>query len=327
MAVRLRASLFAAIVALLVLGVVATRGTPTPRPNPPGTFALAAMGDAPYYPWEEIQYRLVLRSLDEHDLRFVLHVGDLFWHPCSDEMYQRSLERLDALRHPVVYTPGDNEWTDCWESGSGAFAPRERLARLRQLFFAEPTKSLGRNKIALETQGGSGPYADFVENARFTYEGIVVATVHLVGSRNGRDLFPGRTQQDDDYVKLRTEAATTWMRETFAEAEANQAGAVVIAFQANPAFESEASDPYRRSFEPFLSSLAEEVARFARPVLVVQGDAHRYLVDHPLAGLPNFTRLQVPGSPRVGWVRVVVTPGPEPSFAFEQHVVPAWKYW
>src|SRR5262245_17344911 len=143
MAVRRRAVLLAAIVAVLVLGVLATRGTPKPTPNPPGTFSFAAMGDAPYYPWEEIQYRQVLRSLDEHDLSFVLHVGDLFWHPCSDEMYQRSFDALDALRHPVVYTPGDNEWTDCWESGSGGFAPRERLARLRQIFFADATRSLG----------------------------------------------------------------------------------------------------------------------------------------------------------------------------------------
>ena len=41
----------------------------------------------------------------------------------------------------------------------------------------------------------------------------------------------------------------------------------------------------------------------------------------------NVTRLEVPGSPLVGWVRVVVTPGATPSFAFEQRLVPRWKYW
>jgi hypothetical protein len=35
----------------------------------------------------------------------------------------------------------------------------------------------------------------------------------------------------------------------------------------------------------------------------------------------------VPGSPSVGWVRVVVTPGVQPSFTFEPRVVPGWKYW
>jgi len=109
---RRRLWIVAAVVLLLVVGVVATSGTPEPTPTPPGSFSFAALGDAPYYPWEEVQYRLVLRSLDEHELGFVVHVGDLFWHPCSDEMYRRSLDRLDALRHPVIYTPGDNEWTD-----------------------------------------------------------------------------------------------------------------------------------------------------------------------------------------------------------------------
>ena len=41
----------------------------------------------------------------------------------------------------------------------------------------------------------------------------------------------------------------------------------------------------------------------------------------------NFTRLRVPGSPRVGWVRVVVTPGSPPSFSFESRVVSRWRFW
>jgi len=159
------------------------------------------------------------------------------------------------------------------------------------------------------------------------HDGVVFATAHLVGSRNGYGSFPGRTAVDDEAAKRRTEAATAWIREAFAEAGATDARALVLAFHANPSFEAPLNNGYRRSYEPFLSTLAEEVARFGRPVLVVQGDDHVFLVDHPLANLPNLTRLQVPGSPRVGWVRVVVTPGADSPFAFEQHVVPRWKYW
>ena len=43
--------------------------------------------------------------------------------------------------------------------------------------------------------------------------------------------------------------------------------------------------------------------------------------------LDNLTRLQVPGSYDVGWVRVTVTPGAAEPFAFELRVVPHWKYW
>ena len=66
---------------------------------------------------------------------------------------------------------------------------------------------------------------------------------------------------------------------------------------------------------------------------MANGDEHTYTVDHPLVRrttrrrLENLTRVQVPGSPEVGWVRVVVTPGAETPFAFEKHVVPRWKYW
>lgn len=130
---------------LLVLVVVflITRGPEAPTPNPPGTFSFAVLGDAPYYAWEDLQYRLVLQSLDANDLRWVIDVGDIFWRPCTDELYRTNLERFNGLRHPVIYTPGDNEWMDCWEPGSGGFGPRDRLERIRQIFFNNPTRSLG----------------------------------------------------------------------------------------------------------------------------------------------------------------------------------------
>lgn len=310
-----------------------TRGSPPPTPNPPGTFSFAALGDAPYYEWESIQYRLVLQSLDVQPLSFVVHVGDIFWHPCSDEHYRKTLGRLNGLRHPVVYTPGDNEWADCWEAGSGAYAPRERLNRLREIFFQVPTQSLGLSRLPLVSQAGSGSFAEFVENVRWEHEGIMFATVHLVGSMNAMKAHRGHTPADDSAARRRTEAAAAWLRETFAQAEDKSAQAVVIAFHAAPAFESAPADSYRSAYEPFMAAFEEEVERFGKPVLVIHGDDHTYIVDHPLVSrtsgrrLNNLTRLEVPGSPDVGWVRVVVRPGAQSPFSFENRVVPAWKYW
>lgn len=342
----LKVGLVLAVLLALGAGFVATSGPAPPAPTPPGAFAFAALGDAPYYPWEELQYRLVLQALDAHDLRWVLHVGDVFWRPCSDELYRRSLGRFNGLRHPVVYTPGDNEWTDCWEPGSGGFEPRARLGRLREIFFADPTRSLGGRRMPLVSQarsrGGSEPgtggeappeFPELVENARWRHEGMVFATVHLPGSRNALEPFPGRTPDDDAAAVRRTEGAAAWTQEAFGEAAATGASAVVLAFHASPGFGSPEDDPYRRAYEPFLEVLEEEVERFGGPVLLIHGDDHVYTVDRPLVRrttgevLPNLTRLQVPGSPQVGWVRVVVTPGAEAPFAFEDHVVPRWKYW
>jgi hypothetical protein len=321
------------VLAVLLAGYLASRGPEPPKPNPPGTFSFAVLGDAPYYAWEDVQFRLVLEEMDAHDLRWVLHVGDLFWRPCTDEMYRRSLGWFNGLRHPVIYTPGDNEWMDCWEPGSGGFAPQGRLDRIRKIFFENPTRSLGGRPLPLASQAGRERYSEFVENARWAHEGIVFATLHLVGSRNGREEFPARTPADDAAADRRTEAAIAWLRETFAEAKAADAPAVVLGFHANPDFEEPVDHPYRQTFEPFLTALEEEVEKFPRPVLMVQGDNHDYLVDRPLVRrttgrrLENLTRLQVPGSPRVGWVRVFVTPGAKDPFAFEAHVVPRWKYW
>lgn len=291
MMVRVRRVIIGVVIAVALIAlIVATSGPPPPTPNPPGTFSFAVLGDAPYYWWEDLRFRLVLRALDGHDLAAVIHVGDIFWKPCSDAMYRTFRTRFDAIRHPVVYTPGDNEWTDCWERRSGGHVPLERLAALRRVFFADPTQSLGRRKIALTHQRG------FVENARWQHDGIVFATVHLPGSEEGMKPF--------------LDAATAWMRQTFEEARARRATAVVIAFHAR--------------HELFLAALREEAARFGGPVLITHGDEHEFIVD-PLA--PNLTRMEVPGSPDVGWVRVTVDPRATSPFTFENYVVPAWKWW
>ena len=154
-----------------------------------------------------------------------------------------------------------------------------------------------------------------------------------MGSRNALRPFPARTAADDAAAKRRTEAAAEWTRETFAAAKAANASAVVVAFHGDPGLREPAGDSYRQNYEPFLTALEEEAEAFRRPVLIVHGDSHEYTVDHPLVRrttgrrLENLTRLDVPGSPDVGWVRVVVRPGAENPVGFEEHVVPAWKYW
>ena len=299
------------VVLIVLIALVALTGHERMPPTPPGSFSFAVLGDAPYYPWEEWRYRFVLKSLDESDLAFVVHIGDIWWRPCTDEHYLKTREQFQRLRPPVIFTPGDNEWADCWEAGSGGYQPLERLARLREIFFATPPRGLAAVR-----------QPTFIENARWERDGVVFATVHLIGSLNGFKPFPGRTPADDAAAHERTEAAVMWMRETFARARDKKA--VVLGFHANLAFEE---PQYRRWYAPFTRALEEEVRRFGKPVLIVQGNNHDYIVDHPIRRLPNFTRMQVPGSPDVGWVRVTVTARAANPFAFEESIVPRWKYW
>jgi hypothetical protein len=302
----------AAIVLAAIVGFVSTKGPAPPTPNPAGTFSFAALADAPYFGWEKLQYKLVLRELAASDLTAVIHVGDIFWRPCSDAHYRETLARFNALGHPVMYTPGDNEWADCWKRQEGGYRPLDRLAKIRQIFFT--------NHDQLTRQ------PRFVENARWQQHGVVFATVHMIGSGNGTEPFPGRTAADDAAAKERAAAGEAWVRETFAAASAAHARAVVIAFHASPGFELPKGHKERAPFESFLTVLHDESARFAKPVLIVHADEHIFTVDHPL-GLANVTRMEVPGSPLVGWVRVFVTSTGRARFAFEEHVVPRWKYW
>jgi hypothetical protein len=308
---------FISVLAILLIIAFLGRGLDPPTSNPPGSFSFGVMGDAPYDVLEELRFRLVLQDLNAHDLSTVISVGDIFWRPCTDEMYRRARGQFNGLRHPVIYTPGDNEWYDCWEAGSGGYVPQERLARLRQIFYTTPSQSLGGKKIALASQ------PELIENARWIDHGFVFATVHLIGSANGRWPFPDRTEDDIAASKRRTELAAAWLRETIDAAKTSNAPGVVVLMQGAP-FDEDEKD--RVVFEPFLTALREEAERFPRPVLIAHGDQHNYTVDRPL-GLGDLTRLEVPGSPQVGWVRVTVTPAAREPFAFEPHVIPRWKFW
>lgn len=317
-----------------ILAALTLSGACQKQPEPrAGTFRFAALGDAPYVPLDQRRFQRVLRQLNDADLRMVIHVGDILSHPCSDELFQNRLANFQSVRHPLVYTPGDNEWTDCHTRGAGSYHPLERLQALRDMFFEEPTTSLGATPIALTVQAADTAWAEFVENARWTDLGIVFATVHLVGSQNGLDEFYGRRSRDDAEVSRRTAAATAWLLSTFAFADSVGAKAVVIATHADLDFAPTDDGAYRQGFEPFLESLEHAVEQFGRPVLLIHGDSHEYIVDRPLVNratgrsLGNFTRLEVIGSTDVGWVEVTVDTTAADPFSFTLHRVPMWKFW
>jgi hypothetical protein len=318
------AAALAAIGAAYTILAVLTAGPPAPALNPPGAFAFGTLGDAPYDQLEAWRYPLMLEDMNGHDLAFSVHVGDIFWRPCSEDRYERSLRWLNSLRHPLIYTPGDNEWTDCWTVQEGGYDPLDRLAVLRRIMFPQPAVSLGRRTLPLETQSANPAFGEFVEHARWSHGGVVFATIHVVGSGNASKGFPKRTRADDLEASRRLEASLVWLRESFAQARSQSATAVVVAFHADPGFDWKPED--RGPFKPLTDAFEREAAAFGKPVLLIHGDSHHYITDTPMPS-SQVTRLEVPGSPDVGWVRVVVMPGTTPSFAFEPRVVPFWKYW
>jgi len=319
-------ALFASIAAILL-----SCGARQSQPLPPDCFAFAVFGDGPYHTWEVGRFGHLIEEVNRADLQWFLHVGDIFRYPCSDQHYMSELATMKAIRHPVVYTPGDNEWTDCHEQADGGYRPLERLARLRHLFFTHPRRSLGAHPMPLDPQSANPAFAEFVENARWVRGGFVFATVHMVGSSNALKPFPGRGPADDAEVARRTEAALAWMDEAFALAKEQGMSGVVLAMHGSPT--PERIPRVREGYAEFIDRLEDHVKAFPGEVLLIHGDSHQQRVDHPLRDrttgetLTNFTRLETFGSPDIGWVRVVVDSVAGRIVSYEPHLMSKWRLW
>lgn len=300
-----------------------------PETVPPGAFAFAVFGDAPYRSWEEGRYRRIRAEINQADLQWMLHVGDIFWYPCSDENYERELADMNSIRHPVIYTPGDNDWTDCHELLPGGYDPLERLAKVRNVFFSQPRQSLGGRAIPLETQGDDPEFSEFVENARWRFGGFLFATIHMVGSSNAMEGFEGRTEANDAESVRRNQAVLAWIEEAFAIATSENLHGVVLVQHAEIGFVE--GSPDLVGFEAYVDRLADMVKGFSGSVFMIHGDNHVFKYDHPLLDretgevLENFTRLETYGSPFLGWVRVVMDSVSGEIVECEPHLASKWR--
>lgn len=305
---------------------------------PSQTFSFALIGDAPYRAADEPRFAALLDEINDTPVRFVLHAGDLkgSGESCADDLLRARLSQFGAVRGALVYTPGDNDWTDCHRAAAGRFHPLERLAALRRLAFPDPHRSFGQRPLALRSQAEDEAQAEFVENTMFASGRVLFATVHVVGSNNDLEPWQGIDPSDRadrpraDRIaafRRREAAARAWLQRAFAEAIANQAVGVVVLMQANPRFDLPAGDPRRAGFDSVIRTLREQARRFKRPVLLAHGDRHLYLVDRPLADstppVPNLLRVQPLGHPWLAWVRVTVDPGSTEVFQVQPGESPA----
>jgi hypothetical protein len=289
-------------------------------------FRFMAIGDMPYtLPADFAAFERLIRRINQIQPAFTVHVGDIKSGstPCSDAHFARILAMFGGFDQPLVYTPGDNEWTDCHRPDNGPYDPLERLAKLREMFFASPATSLGRTKLPLEHQGADPKFSKFVENARWERGGVLFATAHVVGSNNN-------LQRDQaavgEYVE-RNAANLAWLRSTFARATDRGAKAVVLFFQAQPWWELDGREDQRSGFTDTIAALKAGAIRFGRPVLIVQGDQHRLLIDQPLIGpgrvrISNATRVMVHGDKEVHGVLIHVDSDDPDVFSYRPIYVP-----
>ena len=314
---RRAAVTFVGLLASTILAACSSgNGDPPARPaadDRSDGFTFGVIGDYPYVPDDIPKFDRLIEAVNAEAPALVLHVGDLGAKVCTDAALNTSLTAIGRFTMPVVYTPGDNEWTDCHESG---IDPLQRLSRVRQLFF--PTdQSLGRRTLAVTRQS-----AEYPENSRLVFGDVTFVAVHQVGSSNG----VGRTPESDAEAAARAAAGQAWIRAGFESAVSGGSKGIVVFFQADPNF-----DLYRlgirNAHTEFLRTLEREAIVYQRPVLLIHGDTHVFRVDKALVGsgdgrpIENVTRLENFGEREVHWSRVKVDPtGPE-LFTFSPGIV------
>lgn len=293
-------------------------------------FEFVALGDMPYRLPDDIpRVDRLIAAVNELKPAFTVHVGDTKSgsSSCADGELQRILDQLQTFNGPLVYTPGDNEWTDCHREKAGKFDPLERLAKLREMFFKGPV-SLGRAPLELTRQGDvASEHRPFVENARWTYGGVAFAAVHVVGSNN--NLLAKKPMADEYFA--RNAANVAWIKDSFAEAAKAGAAAMVIVMQADMFYLDGLSRVLSKDGNGFVdtvNAISSAAEAFGRPVLVVNGESHVLRIDRPFyfsdgkTPLETVARLQVPGAAQVHGVRVLVDPDDPSVFSFRPLMIP-----
>jgi len=311
------AAFLAAVGAVVALATnaAATNGNPI-NAGSQEKYSVAVIGDMPYVtPPDFTKLDEFTRLIDQINrdpkVDLVTHLGDIKSGSttCTDEWNARIFGLFETFKDPLVYTPGDNEWTDCHRANNGHYLPTERLAAVRRVFFPTPGETLGGRTKQVLSQNGT------VENIRWMESKTVFATLDLPGSNNDTaawspigtgwtrvsdpSVYPTQTQEHD----ARTAADLAWIDQTFTTARDTGAHAVVLAFQADMWDVAAISD-----YSAFVQRIGTQAQSFAGPVLLLEGDSHVFRVDHPFTtgdslhtvfpgtpDAPNVTRIVVEG--------------------------------
>jgi hypothetical protein len=315
------------------------------------SYSIGLWGDLPYSAVQAAEgVPNLIADMNSRGLKFTVHDGDLkqgSGSNCDDGLYFQSRDFFNALKAPAMFTPGDNDWTDCDRPANGGFNALERLDRERQILFSTPF-SMGERPMRQEVQTealclGVGGMVPCVENRRWTVRGVTYVTLNVPGSCNNLcDTTPDPTE-----FAARNAANIKWMKDSFAVAAKRRSAAVMIIAQANVGWD--ASDPTRAplrnpatlvqtdgapdGYKDYLLALREQVIAFKKPVAYVHGDSHYFRVDKPFLSstgqrLENFTRVETfgnnaaNGNNDVHWIQVSVDPHSREVFSYRAMMVP-----
>ncbi|QEC50281.1 hypothetical protein FSW04_23650 [Baekduia soli] len=347
-----RLTMTAAVIAATVVATAAVAdrgGDPGPGGGGAGhggyglerSYTVGLFGDMPYGAAGRTEYPRLLGDMNAARPAFAIFDGDLKAGgdgACTDELYTQSKAWFDSLRFPVVVTPGDNDWTDCWGRygpGTGGYDPEERLAFERRLFFADE-RTLGARPMRVERESTEAGYADYSENARWVAGPVLYVTLDFQGSN---DNLPhagvdGETRSDAEIARQEAEhdarqaANIHWLQESYVKATQIGARGVVVTWQSDPNFNNE-QKLQPEEYDGLLDLPAElrrQAIAFPGQTLLVHGDSHYYKVDKPLSYdngqvVEKFTRVETFGAANTHWVSLTVDPRDPQLFQLSPQIV------
>jgi hypothetical protein len=311
----------------------------------PEAFTIGLFGDMPYGALGRQQYPNLLADVNSSHVAFSIFDGDLQAGgdgPCSDSLYTTALAQFNSLDRPLVWVPGDNDWTDCWGRYGPVQQPYhdpiERLNHERQLF-ASTSQSLGRRTLTLTRQ------PKYPENVRWTYGPVVFVGMDVQGSNDNypyhdtdaeNPTAPVRSdaeiQRERDEETARKSANLAWLDQAFAYAKQVHAKGVLIDWQSDLNFNNEQhlTNPHDYdAYADYIDALRSETEAFSGQVALVHGDSHYFKLDKPLnrssggGVLTNFTRVETFGARNTHWVRATIDPSDPNLFEFEPQIVAA----
>jgi hypothetical protein len=291
------------------------------------TLSFGLFGDMPYNQWQRDNLPELIAEMDGEDLAFVVHDGDIKSGSgvCSDEALRDIFSVFRKSRHPLVYVPGDNEWTDCHRKSNGGYDPLERLEKLREWFFPDDM-ALGLRPLKLQRQSRDPAFAKYRENVRWEAGGALFVGMNVPGSDNNYSGTKRGSGPVAEFIE-RGAANKAWLAQAFALAKSTKLAGILVVIQGNPGFHAANAGRPNPGYRDFLSQLREETRSFAGQVVLVHGDTHQHRIDQPLEEpdtketVKNFTRVETIGSPFFGWVRGTVDAADPQVFKFTP------RYW
>ena len=285
------------------------------------SFKFVALGDMPYkIPDDYVRYERLITEINKMNPSFSIFIGDTKSGSslCSDEYNLIVKQYFNQYLSPVIYSIGDNEWTDCHRPLAGSYDPIERLQSIRKLFF-NSKMSLGKQQLQLTRQADLDPkYNQYVENSIWVKNNVLFVNLHIPGSNNNFE----RDESAKQEYYARNQANLSWIDQAFTFASDKKYAGVVLFYQADMFYSPSQVTDLTSGYRDTLQTLSRQAQAFKKPVLLIHGDSHRLIIDQPLKTidqkhiLENVMRLQVMGAEQVQAVEIEVNPKAEQPFSF-----------